>query len=285
MRIGVGLPNVVPGTPGKTIVEWARNAEQFGFSSLATIGRLVFPSYEELIALTAAAAVTSKIGLLSNVTIGPTRDPVELAHEAASLDQISGGRFTLGLAVGWRPEDFNAVGKAWKGRGLRLDSDIELMQRAWRGEILPGTTKKSTVPPVNGESVPLAFGGTAQACYDRAAKYGVGWTAGGSSPDDTRASNDAAKAAWTAAGRTGTPRLWALSYYGVGDDARDVAATYLTDYYGDWGGGMAAGMPADAEALKATVKAFEATGTDEFFFNPTNSDLHQLEALAKAVLA
>ena len=59
MRIGVGLPNVVPGTPGKTMIEWARNAEQFGFSSLATIGRLVFPSYEELISLTAAAAVTS----------------------------------------------------------------------------------------------------------------------------------------------------------------------------------------------------------------------------------
>jgi alkanesulfonate monooxygenase SsuD/methylene tetrahydromethanopterin reductase-like flavin-dependent oxidoreductase (luciferase family) len=285
MRIGVGLPNVVPGTPGKTMVEWARNAEQFGFSSLATIGRLVFPSYEELISLTAAAAVTSKIGLLSNVTIGPTRNPIELAHEAASLDQISGGRFILGLAVGWRPEDFTAVDRPWKGRGLRLDSDIELMLRAWRGEILPGLTKRSTVPPVNGESVPLAFGGTAQTCYDRAAKYGVGWTAGGSNPADTRTSNDATLAAWKAAGRSGTPRLWALAYFGLGDGARDIGATYLTDYYGDWGGGMAAGMPADADALRATVKAYEAAGTDELFFNPTNPDLHQLEALAKAVLA
>jgi alkanesulfonate monooxygenase SsuD/methylene tetrahydromethanopterin reductase-like flavin-dependent oxidoreductase (luciferase family) len=276
MRIGVGLPNVVPGTPGKTIVEWARNAEQFGFSSLATIGRLVFPSYEELISLTAAAAVTSNIGLFSNV---------ELAHEAASVDQISGGRFILGLAVGWRPEDFTAVGKGWTDRGRRLDSDVELMLRVWRGEILPGLTKKSSVPPVNGESVPLAFGGTAQACYDRVARHGLGWTAGGSNPADTRTSNDATLAAWKAAGKTGTPRLWALCYFGVGDDARDIGATYLTDYYGDWGGGMAAGMPADAAALRATVQAYEDAGSDELFFNPTNPDLRQLEALAEAVLA
>jgi alkanesulfonate monooxygenase SsuD/methylene tetrahydromethanopterin reductase-like flavin-dependent oxidoreductase (luciferase family) len=285
MRIGVGLPNVVPGTPGTTILEWARNAEQFGFSSLATIGRLVFPSYEELISLTAAAAVTSRIGLFSNVTIGPTRHPIELAHEAASVDQISDGRFILGLAVGWRPEDFTAVGREWTDRGQRLDSDVETMLRVWRGEILPGLTKKCSVPPVNGESVPLAFGGTVQASYDRVARHGVGWTAGGSSPTDTRTSNDATVAAWRAAGRTGTPRLWALCYFGVGDDARDIGASYLTDYYGDWGGGMAAGMPADAEALRATVKAYEEAGSDELFFNPTNPDLHQLEALAEAVLA
>jgi alkanesulfonate monooxygenase SsuD/methylene tetrahydromethanopterin reductase-like flavin-dependent oxidoreductase (luciferase family) len=284
MRVGVGLPNVVPGTSGTTLIEWARNAEQFGFSSLATIGRLVFPSYEELISLTAAAAVTSKIGLISNVTIGPTRDPIELAHEAASLDQISGGRFILGLAVGWRPEDYTAVGKVWTDRGRRLDSDVALMLRAWRGEILPGLTKKSTVPPVNGEAVPLAFGGTAQACYDRVARYGVGWTAGGSNPADTRTSNDATLAAWQAAGRSGTPRLWALSYFGLGDGARDIAARYLTDYYGDWGGGMAAGMPADADALRATVAAYEEAGSDELFFNPTSPDLRQLEGLAKAVL-
>jgi len=285
MRIGVGLPNVVPGTPGKTIVEWARNAEQFGFSSLATIGRLIFPSYEELISLTAAAAVTTKIGLFSNVTIAPVRNPIELAHEAASVDQISGGRFILGLAVGWRPEDYTAVGKDWTDRGRRLDADIGVMLQVWRGDILPGLTKASSVPPVNGESVPLAFGGTAQACYDRVARHGVGWTAGGSNPADTRISNEATLAAWKVAGRTGTPRLWALSYFGVGDGARDIGATYLTDYYGDWGGGMAAAMPADAAGLRATVQAYAEAGTDELFFNPTNPDLHQLEALAEAVLA
>ncbi len=208
-----------------------------------------------------------------------------MAHEAASLDQISGGRFILGLAVGWRPEDYTAVGREWHDRGARLDSDVELMLRAWRGEILPGLTKKSALLPVNGESVPLAFGGTVQASYDRVARHGLGWTAGGSNPADTRVSNDAATAAWKAAGRTGNPRLWALSYYGLGDDARDIGAVYLTDYYGDWGGGMAAGMPKDADALRATVKAYEEAGSDELFFNPTNADLHQLEGLAKAVLA
>ena len=102
MRIGVGLPNTIPGTPGSRLVDWAREAESMGFSTLATIGRLVFPTYEELQALTAAAAVTDRIGLFTNVAIGPVYDRAMLAKLAAGVDQISGGRFVLGLATGWR---------------------------------------------------------------------------------------------------------------------------------------------------------------------------------------
>ena len=92
MKIGIGLPNTVPDTPGKGLLEWARQAEAAGFASLATIGRVTFPGYEELVALAAAAGVTSKIGLFTNVLLAATRDPVLLAKEAASLDQLSGGR-------------------------------------------------------------------------------------------------------------------------------------------------------------------------------------------------
>ena len=60
MDIGIGLPNTVPGTEGRTLVDWARHAEEAGFSTLGTIGRLVYPNYEELIALSAAAAVRSE---------------------------------------------------------------------------------------------------------------------------------------------------------------------------------------------------------------------------------
>lgn len=284
MRIGVGLPNTIPDTPGRRLIEWARRAEDLGFSSLGTIGRLVFPTYDELQALTAAAAVTERIGLFSNLTIGPVYDRALLAKTAAGLDQISGGRFVLGLAVGWREEDYRVAGREWRRRGRRLDEDVEFMQRAWRGEIVEGATKRLTPRPTNGESVPLAFGGTAPACFARAARYGEGWTAGGASPDEVKGYFASARQAWQEAGREGAPRLWALAYFVLGPDGRETAAEYLTDYYGDWGPGMAASIPADADGIRAAVEAFQATGADELILDPVSSDLSQLDLLAEALV-
>jgi alkanesulfonate monooxygenase SsuD/methylene tetrahydromethanopterin reductase-like flavin-dependent oxidoreductase (luciferase family) len=283
MRIGVGLPNTVPGTPGQRLVEWARRAEELGFSSLATVGRLVFPTYDELQALTAAAAVTQRVGLFSNLTIGPVYDRALLAKQAAGLDQISGGRFVLGLATGWRDEDYRVAGKPWAGRGRRLDTDIEYMQRAWRGELVEGATKRLTPTPTNGESVPLAFGGTAPAAFRRAARYGIGWTAGGASPEEVAGLFATARSTWAEAGREGQPKLWALAYYVLGEGGRDTATAYLSDYYGDWGPGMAQGIPADPEGVRAAVDAFAAAGADELILDPVSSDLAQLEALAEAL--
>ena len=283
MKIGVGLPNTVPGTPGSQLVAWARHAEELGFSTLATIGRLVFPTYEELQALTAAAAVTDRIGLFSNVSIGPVYDQAFLAKSAAGLDQISGGRFVLGLATGWRDEDYRVAGKEYAGRGKRLDEMIEYMQRAWRSDLVDGATKGLTATPTNGESVPLAIGGHTPASFARAARYGIGWTAGGAAPDDVKSMNASVRDAWTAAGRAGEPRLWALAYYVLGAGGRETATDYLGDYYGDMGVGMAQQIPADADQIRGAVAAYEAVGTDEFIFDPVSSDLAQLDMLAEAL--
>src|SRR4051794_18253003 len=134
MKIGIGLPSTIPGAQGRVIVDWARRAEELGFSSLATLDRIVFPNYDALVALAAAGAVTSRIGLMTDILIEPLRNPVMLAKEAASVDQISGGRLVLGMAAGARTDDFEAVGQDYKTRGLRFDSDIEVMKRAWAGE-------------------------------------------------------------------------------------------------------------------------------------------------------
>ncbi|CAN5565321.1 hypothetical protein BH24CHL9_BH24CHL9_15270 [soil metagenome] len=96
------------------------------------------------------------------------------------------------------------------------------------------------------------------------------------------ASAGSARDAWTAAGREGSPRLWALAYFVLGPRGRETATEYLTDYYGDWGPGMAAGIPADADGIRATVEAFEATGADELTLDPVSSDLAQLDLLAEA---
>src|SRR5687767_13492069 len=101
MDIGIGFPNTVPGTTGEQLLEWARRAEAAGFSTLASIGNLSYPSYDELTLFAAAGAMTRRIKFLSNVHIAPTRSAAELAKQAATVDQLTSGRFTLGIAVGW----------------------------------------------------------------------------------------------------------------------------------------------------------------------------------------
>jgi alkanesulfonate monooxygenase SsuD/methylene tetrahydromethanopterin reductase-like flavin-dependent oxidoreductase (luciferase family) len=281
--IGIGLPNPIPGTPGQRLVEWARRAEDFGFSSLATIDRVAYPSYESLIALAAAAAVTERIGLLTNILLAPARNAVLLAKEAASVDQISGGRLTLGYGVGGRPDDFAAAGQEFSDRGRRWDRDLEIIHRAWAGEPVEGALKPVAPTPVGG-TVPLLGGGTADRAIARAVKWGIGWTAGGSGPDRAGPVAERVRGAWKAAGREGRPRIVCLQYFALGDRAEERAATYLGDYYGEWGQGMAATIPKSPQALREIISAFEAIGTDELILDPTIGELEQVELLAKAVL-
>src|SRR3954464_14445494 len=91
MEIGIGIPNSVRGTTGPQLLEWAQRAEAAGFSTLATIGRVVYPSYEELTVFAAAGAVTRRIRFLTNVLIAPARSTVELAKQAATVQELTGG--------------------------------------------------------------------------------------------------------------------------------------------------------------------------------------------------
>jgi alkanesulfonate monooxygenase SsuD/methylene tetrahydromethanopterin reductase-like flavin-dependent oxidoreductase (luciferase family) len=283
VQIGIGLPNPVPGLPGRRLVEWARLAEELGFSTLATIDRVAYPSFESLISLAAAAAVTERIELLTNVILGPTRNPVLLAKESASVDQISAGRLTLGAAVGARADDFAAAGQSFKGRGKRWDRDLEIIHAAWAGESVEGALKPVSPTPVRG-TVPIMGGGTSDRAVARAVKWGIGWTAGGSGPDRAGPVADRVRDAWKAAGREGQPRIVCLQYFALGEEAEERAAAYLTDYYGEWGQGMASGIPKTPDALRKTVDSFQSMGADELIFDPTIGNIEQVELLAQAVL-
>jgi alkanesulfonate monooxygenase SsuD/methylene tetrahydromethanopterin reductase-like flavin-dependent oxidoreductase (luciferase family) len=283
MQIGIGLPNPIPGTSGETLVRWARKAEEAGFSSLATIDRIVYPSYESLIALAAAAAVTERIGLVSNIVLGPTRNPVLLAKEAASVDQLSGGRLTLGLGVGSREDDFEAAERDFHTRGKRFDADLEVIRRAWKGEPM-GAGKAVGPRPVRGDRVPILMGGMSDKAIERTIKWAIGWTVGGAPPEQGGPLAERVRKAWREAGKEGEPRIVGLTYFGLSDRALEAATQYLGDYYGEMGRQFAQYIPKTPQALKETVKKFEDFGFDELFMDPTVSDLTEIDRTAEAVL-
>jgi alkanesulfonate monooxygenase SsuD/methylene tetrahydromethanopterin reductase-like flavin-dependent oxidoreductase (luciferase family) len=287
VKIGIGLPNPIPGTPGVRLVEWARRAEARGFSTLTTIDRIAYPSYDSLTSLAAAAGATSQIELMTNILLTPVYEPVMLAKIAASIDQISDGRLTLGLAVGGRPDDFAVTGHDLKTRGRDFDTALELMHRAWHGEAWSGTDKPISPTPVRAGRVPIVFGGTSEATIRRVVKWGTGWTAGGGGAEMVAPFAEKVREAWKAGGREGEPRLTGLGYFALGDDARQPSFDYLKDYYafiGPWADAIADGALRTPEAVKAAVQAFEDAGFTDFFIAPASSGLDQVDRLADAVL-
>ncbi|HYT12474.1 MAG TPA: LLM class flavin-dependent oxidoreductase [Candidatus Nitrosopolaris sp.] len=285
MKIGLGLPNADKSLAnGRLLVDIAHRADSLGFSTLATIGRVAFPNYEELISLAAAAAVTEKIGLFTDILLAATREPVLLAKQAATLDQVSGGRFVLGIGTGSRPDDFAITGTDFHTRGRRIDAALELMHRAWRGEPLPGTEQPLTPRLLSGDGVPIMFGGGAEPVIRRVVKYGIGWTQGGGTPESLTAMMERINAAWKAARRAGKPKFRALAYFVIGDELHEEAESNLVSYYGEFGSRVWRGTVKSADEAKERVNAYEAVGADELILFIAAPHLDQVDRLAAAVL-
>src|SRR3954452_19556634 len=207
MKIGIGLPSAVPGTDGAQMRDWAIRAESAGFSTLGTIDRTVYGNHEPLTALAYAAGATERIGLLTSILIAPLRSNTALlAKQAASVDVLSGGRLTLGLAVGGREDDFDVSGVDFSSRGATFDRQLDEMRRLWGGEKV-GFAGGVGPQPRDGRPE-IVIGGTSDAAFRRAAEH-AGWMMGGGTPEYFVERAAKLDAAWSKAGRDGTPRKMA----------------------------------------------------------------------------
>ncbi|HEX5893857.1 MAG TPA: LLM class flavin-dependent oxidoreductase [Solirubrobacterales bacterium] len=285
MDLGIGLPNAVPGTTGKQLTDWARAAEEAGFSTLGTIDRIVYPSYESLVALSAAAAVTERIRLATDVLLGPLRqNPSLIAKQMLSLDAVAGGgRTVLGIGAGGREDDFEVGGLSMSGRGAWLDSALEKILAIWNGE---GEVESKVGPRPQDDRPTLLVGGYVQASFERAARFGDGWTQGGSGPDQFAEDAANLEEAWKRHGREGKPYKMALTYFSLGPDAEKNAQASLGSYYaymGEEGSAMiVANALKDADSVKAAVSSFESKGCDELILFPSSPDPEQVTLLADA---
>ena len=285
MKVGVGLPSTIPNVSGKFVLEWAKKAEELGFSSLGTIDRIVYENYESLIALSAAAAVTQKINLMTTVLVLPTRDTGLFAKQVASLDRMSGGRVTLGLGIGGRKDDADATQSSFGTRGKRMGQEIPLMKKIWAGEKVSESVGAIGPAPAQRGGPKLLIGGRAPRAISRVGKLGDGYIGSGMDSKTASSMFKIAQDSWAKYNREGKPKLVCCFYFAIGDSP-ERGADYLRHYYafaGPMAENIAKGMLSTPQQIKNVADSFTALEADELIFWPCIPEISQLNLLAEAL--
>ena len=280
MRIGIGLPNAVMGSPAELITEWAKAAEAASFSSVAAHDRLAYDSWEPIASLAAAAAVTRSVELACLVAIAPIRSTAVLAKEAGTVDAIARGRLVLGLGVGPRADDYALAGADFNRRGRTFEDQLVELRQLWRS---------GPLRLWSGRPRPrLLLGGASDAALMRAARFADGYVHNGGPARAFRSAAERVLSAWSEAGRERPPELWGLGYFALGDSAHELGRRHLLAYYGFTGrfaSRIAAGLLTTVAAVREFVLEYQEAGCDHLVLFPTVAALDQVERLAEAVAA
>ncbi len=278
INVGVGSPAGLAGASAELVLGWARRADAGSFSSLAVIDRLAYGNLEPLATLAAAAAVTGRIRLATTILIAPLRPLRLLAKQAASVDALSGGRLTLGLAVGARGDDYAAAGVDHPARGRLLTEHLVSLR-----ELADGA--RFAPRPARPGGLEVLVGGTTGSALVRMARYAAGYVHSGGPPRAFAAAAERARTAWADAGRPGEPRLWGMGYVALGR-AAEPGRAYLRDYYA-FTGAFAERIAQEAltspRAVTEFVAGYADAGCHELVLFPTVADPEQLDRLADAI--
>ena len=208
MQIGLGLPQTGPGATREHIATYAQTAEESGYASLWVADHVVVPReyrslhpsrpggrlpdryrpernlLEPLTLLAFVAGVTERIRIGTSVLVLPMRQPVLHAKIIASIDHLAGGgRFTLGVGVGWAREEFEVLSASFERRGARVEEQLALMRALWSGDWVEHHGEFYEVDgwisrPAPSTPIPVWLGGAAPAALRRAGRLGDGWLAG-----------------------------------------------------------------------------------------------------------
>ena len=188
-------------------------AEAIGYDSLAVSDHLIHPESfsvpypytadgsvrweqgtdwpDPINTLSLLAGATSTIKFYTSVYVLPARNPLRVAKEISTLSALSGGRFDLGIGMGWMPEEFEAGGQEFSKRGKRADEMIEIMKLLWTGEMVSfqgkffafDTLEMLPCPP---RDIPIYVGGFSEPALNRAAQHD-GWISDMHSLDELKA--------------------------------------------------------------------------------------------------
>ena len=192
MKVGVNLINFGPGVSPASMKSWATLSEALGYHIIMTSDHIAItpdvqsrypaPFYEPLSLLGWLAGVTTKIEIGTTVIIVPYRNPLELAKATANVDQLSDGRFILGVGIGWAQEEFHVLNAAYKSRGAVTNEYLAAVKLLWTQDVASYNGKfisfddVHTAPrPIQTPHPPIWVGGPSDAAMRRAVRYGDAW--------------------------------------------------------------------------------------------------------------
>jgi probable F420-dependent oxidoreductase len=191
LRFGLAIENFTPAPKEpdvEAIVAYGVRAEELGFDSLWAWDHMFlgsgrpFPFLESLSMLALLAGKTERVELGTGILVLPLRNAAVLAKTAATLEIISRGRLTLGMAVGWYEREFDACGVPFKQRGRIFEQNLALMNEFWRGERVSGEARgiafRNAVmlpPPFPRPRPRLLIGGYVDKVLRRVAERSDGW--------------------------------------------------------------------------------------------------------------
>jgi probable F420-dependent oxidoreductase len=311
VKFGLALQNYV--APGESIspralVEHAIKAEELGYSSIWVWDHIllgsksVFPVHDSLTILTAVAATTKHVRLGTGILVLSTRNPVVLAKQVATLDNLSEGRVTLGVAAGWYEREFQACGYSFDSRGRTLQTNMKVMKRLWtesnvNGTYGPYTFKNVTMEPkpMQKPHPPLWMGGYVDTVLRRVGRLADGWISYFYTPESFgrswRKVLDSAHAAGKTANTFGNCDMVPIRIGASVTEAKRVATEYIARH---------CDLPAWSEATPNSaitgtskncaemIERFSEAGVQELVLMPAVNQLgeikEEVERFGKALL-
>ncbi|MEW2511159.1 LLM class flavin-dependent oxidoreductase [Streptomyces sp. NPDC046870] len=279
MDLGLAVPFI----DHELLLSWAQRADQGPYRRIGLPDRVVDDNPETLVMLAAMAAVTTRIRLQSEILLAPVREPVMLAKQCATLDRLSGGRFTLGVGIGAREEDFRAVGADFSRRGQRLDEQLAVMRRVWSG--LPVTADAGVVgpSPLDARGPQLLFDAFTPNALARIARWGEGLLCA-ALPEQAGGMLQLVRRQWQEAGRIGKPLLIGQINVALGPEATvDQARANMLRYYGfapAFAELSAMEMITTEDGIRQAIDAYRELGVDEVMLGCWSDDIGQIDRLA-----
>jgi alkanesulfonate monooxygenase SsuD/methylene tetrahydromethanopterin reductase-like flavin-dependent oxidoreductase (luciferase family) len=286
MKIGVCLPYMQRGISRQNFKDWCRIIDQGPFASLSCGERVTGYSYEMRNILAFAAAATERVRIIPALYVLPMHSAVQAAKEIATLDILSEGRVTLTVGVGGREKDYEALDASFKNRFQKMDDQIAIMKKIWRGELLEGLEEVGPTP-IQAGGPPILVGAMGPKSIHRVSKWadGLYGFAMDGNADLINHFFTSADTAWQESGREQKPYRMAGFWYSLAANAETALSDYVFDYLKIFGEKDARNIAKtmtmhDPIAIKDGLDAIEALGCDEIQLVPASSEVAEVDRLA-----
>lgn len=288
----------------RELVDYGVRVEDLGYDSVWVWDHMLlgvepnFPIIDSLTVLTGIAACTKRIKLGTGILVLTLRNPVALAKQLSSMDQLSQGRLIMGMASGWYKREFDAVGVPFEKRGKIMDENLEIMNRLWTEEKVTGQYTNHNLSaavmypkPFQQPRMPILIGGYVDKVLQRAATVGDGWLTYFYRPEDFKKSWDKMRNFASEAGKNPDTLLNASQLPIMIGKSKEAVQDEMNDWLNkEWD------FPAHSDCSRESaimgsvdecveqLRAHIDVGVQKIIFVPYKYQMEQIEIIAKEII-